>query len=107
MIIKCSEPNQNCVKYIAASYLYYEKHFSVMSDLEFDMLCMDLYAQFDQVTHWAKLLLDEDALLAGTGFYLWGRTPGPIIGIANLWRSEIENGLVQPGLDPKRAYQEV
>jgi len=102
----CSEPNQNCVKYIAASHLYYEKNFSVMSDIEFDMLCMDLYGQFEEITHWAKSLIDKDALLAGTGFYLWGRTPGAIIGIADLWKSDIEDGLVQAGINPKRAKQE-
>lgn len=99
---KCSISNQNCVKYIAASYLYYEKNFSVMSDLEFDTLCMDLHGQLDQVTHWAKPLLDKDALLAGTGFNFFGQTPGAIIGIANLWKSEIESGFVQPARYPER-----
>jgi len=95
-------PNQNLVKYLAASYLYYEEDFSVMADHEFDILCLDLYSEFDKVTHWAKGLVSADTLLTGSGFDLFGKIPGAIVAIARIWRENIETGRVEAGLYPKR-----
>jgi len=100
--MKCSIPNQNCVKYLCASYLYYEKDFSVMSDHDFDILCLDLYSEFDKVTHWAKELIDPESLQAGSGFDLFAKMPGALVAIANQWKSDIESGLVEHGPYPKR-----
>jgi len=78
------------VKYILASYLYYDRNFSVMSDHEYDQLCMELEMMFDGVTHWAKYLVDRETLKAGSGYNLHHRVPGALVGMANYWRREVE-----------------
>ena len=101
-IKRCPIPDQLCVKYICASYLYYEKDFSVMSDIEFDNLCHELYNCVDDSTHWANYLVDKEALLAGTGFNLFGKVPADLVDIANIWKEDIEKGFVEIGPNPKR-----
>lgn len=98
----CPIPDQLCLKYICASYLYYEKDFSVMSDTEFDNLCLELYNCFEDTTRWANCLIDKEALLAGTGFYLFGKLPDVLLEIANIWKSGIEKLIFEPGPNPKR-----
>jgi hypothetical protein len=73
-----------------------------MSDHDFDILCLDLYSEFDKVTHWAKELIDPESLQAGSGFDLFAKMPGAIVSIANQWMEDIINGRVEPGPYPKR-----
>lgn len=56
--------------YLMASYLYYEKDFSLMSDAEYDELCKELYMFFDILTHPHAAILELDLLKCGSGFGL-------------------------------------
>ncbi len=87
---RCAVPDQKFVKYLLASYLYYEEDFSAMSDSAFDLICLELSEEHKSVTHWARNLIDKEALLAGTGYYLFGKMPPALIAEAKLWREEIE-----------------
>ncbi len=87
---RCAIPDSQTVKYLLASYLYYEEDFSPITDSEYDMLCLELDARFDEITHWAKHLIDRESLKAGSGYDLHGRVPGALIPQAKLWRQEIE-----------------
>ena len=55
-------------RYLMSSYLYYDCAVSVMSDSEFDMLCMMLAASWDTFEHPHKYLVTIDDLAAGTGY---------------------------------------
>ncbi len=87
---RTASPDKNIVRYLLASYLYYEEDFSPISDEEYDSLCQELLLELDSVTHWARYLIDKDALKAGTGYHLHGKMPGALIAQAKLWRQEIE-----------------
>ena len=54
--------------YLMASYAYYIRDTSIMSDGEYDSLCARLDRQWDCVEHRHKNLIDRDWLLAGTCF---------------------------------------
>ena len=56
--------------YLMASYLYYEKDFSLMTDAEYDELCRELYMFFDILTHPHAAILELDLLKCGSGFGL-------------------------------------
>lgn len=68
--------------YLIHSWLYYERDLSVVSDALFDKLCRDLRAEFPQLAHPHKHVVDPEALTAGTGFYLSGHYPPIIPGAA-------------------------
>lgn len=72
--------------YLIHSYLYYQCDVSVISDYEFDEICMDILLHWDAIqegNHPHKHLLDRDSLLAGTGFAIrtWDY-PSIVIGAA-------------------------
>lgn len=55
--------------YAAFSYAYYEKDVSLIDDQEFDALCRWLHNNFNWLKpHDINNYLDEDSLLAGTGY---------------------------------------
>jgi len=54
--------------YLMASYTYYIRDASIMSDGEYDSLCARLDRQWDRVEHRHKHLIDRDWLSAGTCF---------------------------------------
>jgi hypothetical protein len=56
--------------YLMASYLYYKQDISLMRDDEYDRLCVRLDAEWDQIVHPHKVLIDRGALTAGTGYYV-------------------------------------
>lgn len=68
--------------YLIHSWLYYERDLSVVSDGFFDRLCRDLQAEFPQLVHHHKHLVNPEALSAGTGFYLHGNYPSIVPGAA-------------------------
>lgn len=56
--------------YLMASYLYYHRAESLLSDCRYDVLCKQILEWWDEIDHRHKYLLDRDSLKAGTGFYL-------------------------------------
>lgn len=54
--------------YLMASYSYYIRDASIMSDGDYDSLCARLDRQWDRVEHRHKHLIDRDWLSAGTCF---------------------------------------
>ncbi len=88
---KCSTTDSKLVKYLMASYLYYETDYSVMTDHEYDRLCLELDADFESLTHWARKIVSRESLRAGTGFDLCGKIPGGIRGQALYWKHSQEN----------------
>lgn len=52
--------------YLMASYLYYIAYQSPMTDEAYDYLCKRLYAEWDEVEHQHKHLVEHEALTAGT-----------------------------------------
>lgn len=66
--IVSQNPNAMVSWYLIASYAYYERNESLLSDHYFDYLCKDLLEQIEDIEHVNKNLLDMSALEAGTGF---------------------------------------
>ncbi len=87
---KCARPDRNIVKYLLATYLYYEEDFSPITDDEYDCICQELLLDFDDITHWSRHLLDKESLKAGTGYHLFGKLPAALRTQAKLWRKELE-----------------
>lgn len=54
--------------YLVHSYLYYVCDMSIISDSEYDAICIDLLEKFDEIEH--KHLLDKGSLRAGSGYHL-------------------------------------
>jgi NAD-dependent DNA ligase len=63
-------PNAIVPWWLMASYLYYRRGESLLSDGYFDQLCRDLIANWDAIEHRHKHLIDREQLDAGTGYYL-------------------------------------
>lgn len=56
--------------YLMASYLYYHRDVSLLSDDRYDLLCKELDAEWDGIVHMHKHVIDRSQLKAGTGFAL-------------------------------------
>ena len=54
--------------YLFHSYLYYKKHISIIRDEEFDAICKELLARWEEVAHRFKYLTTKEDLEAGTGY---------------------------------------
>ncbi len=54
--------------YMVTSYLYYHLSRSVITDGEFDQLCKELDAGYDDFEHQHKHLVDRGQFAAGTGY---------------------------------------
>ena len=54
--------------YLMSSYLYYVQNTSAISDANFDELCTELLARWDEADHPHKHLIDKNSLEAGTGY---------------------------------------
>jgi hypothetical protein len=71
--------------YLMASYLYYVRDVSILSDAMYDRICFELDENFSRINHWHKSYVDRKQLKAGTGFALkWDKMPDRIRGAANL-----------------------
>lgn len=71
--------------FLLASYLYYERDESLMSDGAFDGLCKYLLDHHDELAPagvWRVELFDRESLDAGSGNHLRGRYPHTIINLA-------------------------
>lgn len=63
------KPNLLFVRYLMASYLYYERdEVTPWTDHQYDVACKILYDKWEEVTHKHKVFVDHDSLKAGTGF---------------------------------------
>ncbi|MFN4278314.1 MAG: DNA ligase LigA-related protein [Ferrovibrio sp.] len=56
--------------YLMASYGYYIKDVSILSDAAYDRLCVLLRDRWDEITHHHKDRIDRASLNAGSGFGL-------------------------------------
>lgn len=56
--------------YLAASYLYYQKYQSILSDECYDKLCVYLVNNLDKLEHTNKNMVDKEALKAGTAYHI-------------------------------------
>jgi hypothetical protein len=56
--------------WLMASFLYYVRDISLLTDAYYDELCRDLDTRWCEIEHQHKHLIDRAALDAGTGFYL-------------------------------------
>lgn len=54
--------------YMVTSFLYYQMNRSVITDSEFDQLCKELDAGYDDFEHQHKHLVDREQFAAGTGY---------------------------------------
>jgi NAD-dependent DNA ligase len=57
-------------QYMIHSYLYYIEGTSIISDRSYDLLCIRLLSEWDDLCHPHKDLIDKESLSSGTGFYL-------------------------------------
>ena len=62
------EANRLVPIYLMSSYLYYEQDKSILSDVDYDSVCLRLIQEWDDIEHVHKNLLDLDSLQAGTGY---------------------------------------
>ena len=62
------EANRLVPIYLMSSYLYYEKNLNILSDVDFDAVCLRLVQEWDDIEHVHKDLLDLDSLQAGPGY---------------------------------------
>jgi hypothetical protein len=54
--------------FLQASWLYYHADTSLLTDERYDRLCKELDAEWDDLTHVHKGVIDREALAAGTAF---------------------------------------
>ena len=56
--------------YLSLSYLYYEKDEIIVGDDTYGIICDRLFAEWDEIEHFHKHLVEREALKAGTGYHL-------------------------------------
>lgn len=56
--------------YLMSSYLYYCEDISILSDELYDVLCKRLHKHWGIVKHRHKHIIQQQYLVAGTGYYL-------------------------------------
>ena len=87
-------PNDNNLLvqwYLILSYAYYIEDESLVSDSEYDALCVRLLDKFDEIEHHHKHLISKDDLAAGTGYTLTKKDyPQIVIGAAKQLREELD-----------------
>lgn len=77
-------PNHLFGEYLEHSCRYYILNNPVISDSDYDKLCVRLLSVWDQVTHKYKQLTDESALSAGTGFQMEYTMPSQIVWLCRM-----------------------
>lgn len=80
--------------FLMASFAYYHRNESPMTDHAFDRLCARLLERYDRVTHPHKYLIDKDMLRAGSGYNLrWEDYPTIIkVAVTNGYARDCESG---------------
>ena len=56
--------------YLMHSYIYYHLGDSIISDYEYDDMCVQLKEKWKDIKHYHKNLVDVSALGAGTGYQI-------------------------------------
>ena len=65
-----SSRNMMIPYYLFASYLYYHRDHSLLTDERYDRLCKELAEELPKLRHMHKAVIDPEALAAGSGFTL-------------------------------------
>lgn len=73
--------------YLMSSYLYYHKDQSVLSDADFDKICLRILREWKDIKHPHKRLVKRSSLEAGTGYNI-KKYPTIVKSAAILWYSE-------------------
>jgi NAD-dependent DNA ligase len=63
-------PNTTISWYLAASYAYYTRYESLLSDETYDKMCKYMLDNYEKLEHTHKHLVDKEALRAGTGYQI-------------------------------------
>jgi NAD-dependent DNA ligase len=88
-------PNDNNLLvqwYLILSYAYYIEDESLVSDSEYDTLCVKLLDNFDKIKHHHKHLISKEDLKAGTGYALSKKDyPSIVIGAAQQLKKELNH----------------
>ena len=72
--------------YLMSCFLYYEKHANVLSDPAFDQVCRRLDAEWDDIEHYHKDLIDREQLQAASGYAM--DFPNRVRGAAMDWLTQ-------------------
>jgi hypothetical protein len=64
------KPHQLIPYFLMASWLYYHKGETLMSDGDYDQLCSRLADEWALISHPHKSLIDRNCLVAGTAYYI-------------------------------------
>lgn len=75
------------VRFLMSSYLYYYEDKQVISDAEFDEICKNLLAGWEDFDHPHKHLITKEDLAAGTGFAI-KKYPLIVISSALCWHRD-------------------
>lgn len=88
--------------FLMASFAYYHRNESPMTDHAFDMLCQRLLDRYDHVVHPHKYLIDKDMLRAGSGYNLrWEDYPTIVkVAVTNGYAHNCESGQLQIEIEP-------
>jgi len=81
--------------WLSASYAYYCRYESLLSDEVFDKMSKYILEKYDEIEHHHKHLVTEDGLKAGSGYYLKENDYPLIVRVSteklmedlNMWRS--------------------
>ena len=75
--------------YLCSCWLYEKKSVTVISDPEFDQLCVHLKKHWDEIKHPHKQYIDFEALDSATASYIdWSTIPAIVIGGAKAMYKE-------------------
>jgi len=76
--------------YLILSYAYYIEDESLVSDNEYDALCIRLLDKFEEIEHHHKHLISKEDLRAGTGYALARKDyPSIVISAAKHLKEEL------------------
>ena len=97
-------PNRLVPLYLVASFLYYVRNDSVMTDSAYDDCCNRLHREWRNITHPHKAIIDPEALASTTGFYLKHEDyPSIIRATALEFLNHCENGTIYEFLSPSQS----
>lgn len=79
--------------YCAASYAYYVKDESLLSDPVFDKICLHMLTIWDTLEHRLKSFVPKESLSAGTGYNIaFSSFPNGFVSVIESLIKEIKNG---------------
>lgn len=90
--------------YLMASFLYYHHDLSILTDSQFDRICVRLLSRWRVITHRHKHLIDKESLAAGTGYDIRVERL-PLICQSSAWAVARKLGLVKEEAAPSPVRQ--